>query len=216
MLASDKFDESSPEFLYHVYAPNIYRWWQYSRTYKVNFSASALRQEGTCYYEWSVWRSGRFTRGFDKEPIWMWWQSLATCLHAGFLLGLISTLKMEAICSSETSVDTQRTTQRYILKDGTLQQLDIFRGLISLSQVHISLHNLKSLPAEFCTPGNNVDRARFIPHHNNFEGFCIRCWCPLIRVVVNSAHDRQYWKKHRCSSKARKRRFCASLFIVLE
>jgi hypothetical protein len=31
-----------------------------------------------------------------------------------------STLKIEAICSSETSVDTQRTTRRYILEDGTL------------------------------------------------------------------------------------------------
>jgi hypothetical protein len=28
------------------------------------------------------------------------------------------TLKMEAICSSETSVDTQRTTLRYIPEDG--------------------------------------------------------------------------------------------------
>jgi hypothetical protein len=27
---------------------------------------------------------------------------------------------MEAICSSETSVDTQRTTRRYITEDGTL------------------------------------------------------------------------------------------------
>jgi hypothetical protein len=27
---------------------------------------------------------------------------------------------MEAICSSETSVDTQRTTRRYIPEDGTL------------------------------------------------------------------------------------------------
>jgi hypothetical protein len=31
-----------------------------------------------------------------------------------------STLKMEAICSSETSVDTERTTWRYIPEDGTL------------------------------------------------------------------------------------------------
>jgi hypothetical protein len=31
-----------------------------------------------------------------------------------------STLKMEAICSSETSLDTQRTTRRYIPEDGTL------------------------------------------------------------------------------------------------
>jgi hypothetical protein len=33
---------------------------------------------------------------------------------------IFSTLKMEAICSSETSVDT-RTTRRYIPEDGTLQ-----------------------------------------------------------------------------------------------
>jgi hypothetical protein len=31
-----------------------------------------------------------------------------------------STLKMEAICSSETSDDTQRTTRRYFPEDGTL------------------------------------------------------------------------------------------------
>jgi hypothetical protein len=32
-----------------------------------------------------------------------------------------STLKIEAICFSETSVDTKRTTRRYIPEDGTLQ-----------------------------------------------------------------------------------------------
>jgi hypothetical protein len=32
-----------------------------------------------------------------------------------------STPKMEAICSSETSVDFQRTTRRYIPEDSTLQ-----------------------------------------------------------------------------------------------
>jgi hypothetical protein len=38
-----------------------------------------------------------------------------------FLVELIfSTLKMEVTCSSETSVDTQRTTRRYIPEDGTL------------------------------------------------------------------------------------------------
>jgi hypothetical protein len=31
-----------------------------------------------------------------------------------------STLMMEAICSSETSVDTQRTTRRHIPEDDTL------------------------------------------------------------------------------------------------
>jgi hypothetical protein len=33
---------------------------------------------------------------------------------------------MEAICSFETSVDTQRTTRRYIPEDGTLQYLQMF------------------------------------------------------------------------------------------
>jgi hypothetical protein len=42
-------------------------------------------------------------------------------LSRWFLAELISsTLKMEAICSSETSVDTQRTTRHYIPQDGTL------------------------------------------------------------------------------------------------
>jgi hypothetical protein len=44
---------------------------------------------------------------------------LATCFHAGFL-AYFSTLKMEAICSSEKSVGSQLTTRRYIPEDGTL------------------------------------------------------------------------------------------------
>jgi hypothetical protein len=42
-------------------------------------------------------------------------------LHNGFLLGLFSTLKMEATCSSETSVDFQRIARCYVLEDKTLQ-----------------------------------------------------------------------------------------------
>jgi hypothetical protein len=51
----------------------------------------------------------------------------SACLLPAFTLVSCSAyffiLKMEAICSSETSVDTQRTTLRYIPKDGTLQSL---------------------------------------------------------------------------------------------
>jgi hypothetical protein len=48
---------------------------------------------------------------------------LATCSLAGFLLNLfLWTLKMEAICSSETSLDTQLTTRRYIPEDCTLHE----------------------------------------------------------------------------------------------
>jgi hypothetical protein len=41
-----------------------------------------------------------------------------------FLPELISsTLKMEAICFSETSIGTQRTTRRYIPENGTLHNI---------------------------------------------------------------------------------------------
>jgi hypothetical protein len=43
----------------------------------------------------------------------------ATCLLASFAEPISSTLKMEAICSSEMSVETQRTTRRQIPEDGT-------------------------------------------------------------------------------------------------
>jgi hypothetical protein len=50
--------------------------------------------------------------------------SVCHLLARWFLAELIfSTLKMEAVCSSETSVDTQRTTQRHIPEDGTLQKM---------------------------------------------------------------------------------------------
>jgi hypothetical protein len=38
----------------------------------------------------------------------------ATCFTLVSFLGYSSTLKMEAICSSETSVNFQQTTRRYI------------------------------------------------------------------------------------------------------
>jgi hypothetical protein len=49
---------------------------------------------------------------------------LESCLPPPFTLvscsAYSSTKKMEAICCSETSVDFQRTTRRYIAEDGTL------------------------------------------------------------------------------------------------
>jgi hypothetical protein len=46
-------------------------------------------------------------------------QSESRC-DSCFLLGFSSTLKMEAICSSETSVEFQQTTRRYFPEDITL------------------------------------------------------------------------------------------------
>jgi hypothetical protein len=44
-------------------------------------------------------------------------------LACWFAEPISSTLKMEAICFSETSVETQRTTRRHIPEDNTLQLL---------------------------------------------------------------------------------------------
>jgi hypothetical protein len=50
----------------------------------------------------------------------------ATCLLAGLAEMFSSTLKMEAICSSETSVASQQTTRRHIPEDDTLQCITYF------------------------------------------------------------------------------------------
>jgi hypothetical protein len=58
---------------------------------------------------------------------------------------IFSTLKMEAIYSSETSVDIERTTRRYIPEAGTLNIGLYFR---------IEINSASSLPVQFSgTPG---------------------------------------------------------------
>jgi hypothetical protein len=52
---------------------------------------------------------------------------------------------MEAICSSETSIDTQRIARRYIPEDGTLQGY-IINYIIGLSNIELfsPLHGASS------------------------------------------------------------------------
>jgi hypothetical protein len=50
---------------------------------------------------------------------------LHPCLPPAFMLAYSSTLKLEAACSSETSVDFQWTIWHYIPEDTTLHDLDI-------------------------------------------------------------------------------------------
>jgi hypothetical protein len=47
-------------------------------------------------------------------------QNSKALLIACFLISLFFTLKMEAICSSETSIGFQHSTRCYIPRDGTL------------------------------------------------------------------------------------------------
>jgi hypothetical protein len=64
-------------------------------------------------------------------------RNLQVCqlLSRWFLAELIfSTLKMEAICPSETSVDTQRATRHYIPEDGA------FKTPIILTQGFLGFH----------------------------------------------------------------------------
>jgi hypothetical protein len=62
-----------------------------------------------------------FSRKATKYiPVFRGQAPLATCLLAA-LLNYSTTLKMEAIRSSETSGNTQRTTRRHIPEEDTLQ-----------------------------------------------------------------------------------------------
>jgi hypothetical protein len=65
------------------------------------------------------------------------WQ--ACRVHARFLLNFFSTLKTEVICSSDTSVDTQRTTLRYIPEDDTLHNYRC-ENLKSYMWINVFIH----------------------------------------------------------------------------
>jgi hypothetical protein len=81
----------------------------------------------------------RVEKSASEEPAWAggcrlsyqmyvfdWWLSLQPPAHAGSSLADFSTLKMKAICSSETSVHT-RSTGRHIPEDGILQCKCMFK-----------------------------------------------------------------------------------------
>jgi hypothetical protein len=59
--------------------------------------------------------------GFEVLRAVVMKNSLPSALTLTSCSAYSSTLKMEAICSSETLVDFQRTTWRYIPEDSTLQ-----------------------------------------------------------------------------------------------
>jgi hypothetical protein len=79
-----------------------------------------------------------------------------------------STLKMEAICSSETSVHIQRTTRRYIPEDSTLhnhrcEHLKSYIIYINLGMIRALLKPLSWQQYESCegarinqNPGNDL------------------------------------------------------------
>jgi hypothetical protein len=64
-----------------------------------------------------------------------------------------STLKMEAICSSETSVQTQRTTRRHIPEDYTLHnhRCENLKSIVCLL-VHFMVYAIKPVPTSHARP----------------------------------------------------------------
>jgi hypothetical protein len=59
---------------------------------------------------------------WDVTPCSLLRCNLATCLLAGLAEISSSTLKMETICSSETSITSQQTTRCHIPEDYTLYE----------------------------------------------------------------------------------------------
>jgi hypothetical protein len=64
---------------------------------------------------------------------------LATSFHVGFLFGLFFDPEIEATCSSEKSVDSQRTTRRYIPEDRSLHTWKIFLTFTSDTNIYLDL-----------------------------------------------------------------------------
>jgi hypothetical protein len=70
----------------------------------------------------SRWQAGLCSAGAKNKPN----KKPGCTITLVSCLAYSSTLKMEATCSSETSIDFRRTTRRYIPEDGTLQNLTVF------------------------------------------------------------------------------------------
>jgi hypothetical protein len=66
-----------------------------------------------------IYLSNIYTSGIWRRVVC--WDATCHLLTCWFLLKMLSsTLKMETICSSETSVASQQTTRRHIPEDDTL------------------------------------------------------------------------------------------------
>jgi hypothetical protein len=80
-------------------------------------------------------------------------------LYICFTLVYSSNLKMEATCSSEMSVDFQRTTRYYTSKDGTLQ---IKENMGTFCSTHGGMRNLYRIFVENSEGTRSLGRSRNI------------------------------------------------------
>jgi hypothetical protein len=103
-------------------------------------------------------------------------------------LAYTSTLKMEAICSSETSVDFQRATRRYIPEDRTLPGHTSFCASCGESPA-LLLQSTSS-----CQPQASTASLSFAFIYGNYY-FCIPLTCSfqwnnslVIKVFIGKDH----------------------------
>jgi hypothetical protein len=117
---------------------------QLSKAYNLGFSQRSLWRALYLLGYNAVYSTGsqsKFRR--NMSPLSSGLQStvlLATCFTLVYSLAYSSTLKKKATCTSETPIDFQRITRRYISVDGTFQ----------VSEAHVvSLAHFRNLKA--CT-----------------------------------------------------------------
>jgi hypothetical protein len=105
--------------------------------------------------------------------------SLLLCLPPAFMLvscmAYSSTLKIEVICSSETSVDFQRTTRRYIPEGSTLHYT--FCSIYSMSHkwfLYFGFSNNILYALGFHKSGKFIDQ--LYNYQLFLRIFCTTCW----------------------------------------
>jgi hypothetical protein len=100
----------------------------------------------------------------------------------GFLLKFSSNLKMEAICSSETSVESQQTTRRHIPEEDTLH--------------NHRCENLKSYITNTCSSETSVDFQRttwcYIPEDRTLQNKQI-----IAVYVIITWNEYTLWSKYK-------------------
>jgi hypothetical protein len=115
--------------------------------------ASIFRVEKSASEE-PAWAGGcRLSR--TQLGVFDWWLSLQPPAHAGFSLADFSTLKMQATCSSETSVHT-RSTRRHIPEDYILQLL--------MKQIYRTNFKVWPTPDNFLRNISDTNLTELFPH----------------------------------------------------
>jgi hypothetical protein len=133
--------------------------------------------EARCFHLWG-WRIRQASSQHEASNMKIFACMFYTCFTVVSCLTYSSTLKIEATCSSETSVDFQLTTRCYIPEDRTLQRWILLSKLFFCSEYsNAMVFNI------FCsrTPRYNFSSTLY-PQS---------CWCIIyIQNKLNKLHPK--------------------------